>query len=106
MAQVWSLTSWCPLLKDDLPLPHLNLASHTWKSVLPVLRRRTNMSQLGNEISGRPEHWAGVTVPYTGVLTYTALGTPATNSASPQTKTPLGRSGATDFTTEPHLVCG
>lgn len=63
VAQAWSLTSWCPLLKDDLPLPHLNLASHTWKSVLPVLRRRTNMSRLGSEISGRSEHWAGVTVP-------------------------------------------
>lgn len=70
VAQVWSLTSWCPLLKDDLPPPRQNLASHTWRSVLPVLRRRTNVSQLGSEISGRPQHWAGVTVPSTGVLTH------------------------------------
>lgn len=70
VAQVWSLTSWCPLSKDDLPPPRQNLASHTWRSVLPVLRRRTNVSQLGSEISGRPQHWAGVTVPCTGVLTH------------------------------------
>lgn len=75
VAQVWSLTSWCPLLKHDLPLPHQSLASHTWKSVLPVLRRRTNVSQFGREISGRPEHWAGVIVPYTGVLTHNSWDT-------------------------------
>lgn len=74
VAQVWSLTSWCPLLKNDLPLLHLNLASHTWRSVLPGLRRRTNVSQLGSEISVRPEHWAGVTVPYTGIPNTQLLG--------------------------------
>lgn len=51
VAQVWSLTSWCPLSKDDLPPPRQNLASHTWRSVLPVLRRRTNVSQLGRKAS-------------------------------------------------------
>lgn len=49
------------------------------------------MSQLGSDISGRSEHWAGVAVPCTGVLTHTTLGTPAANSASLQTKTTCSR---------------
>lgn len=49
---MWFLTSLCPLLKDALPLPRLNLASHTWRSVPPVQREEQMCSELRNKSSG------------------------------------------------------
>lgn len=58
------------------------------------------MSQLGSEISGRPEHWAGVTVPYTGILTHNSWDTCNKFSLCGPKPPALGRCGATGFTTE------